>query len=143
MDCAAVMNSCDAQAERVGFAALTEIERIVVLVSRANFEIELGGFSSFYYNAAGDFAAECIDALEAIGAIGAAAALRKGNAMFPGGPPRDRQRRYEALRLVDVESALAALDREFYSENPDVFSRLCSFIEQNRSKLSGYSGDGN
>jgi hypothetical protein len=34
-----VMNGCDAKAQRVGLAQLTAAERVVVLVSRANFEI--------------------------------------------------------------------------------------------------------
>ena len=54
MDHAEVMNSCDAKAQRIGLARLTAVERVVVLVSCANFEIELGGLDSFYYNSAGD-----------------------------------------------------------------------------------------
>ena len=48
MDHAAVMNSCDKKAQRLGLASLTDPERVVVLVSRANFEVELGGLSSFF-----------------------------------------------------------------------------------------------
>jgi len=45
-------------AERVDLARLSTTERIVVLVSRANFEVELGGLSAFFYNSAGNYAAE-------------------------------------------------------------------------------------
>ena len=48
MDYAAIMNSCDAKAERVDLARLSTTERIVVLVSRANFEVELGGLFAFF-----------------------------------------------------------------------------------------------
>ena len=49
MDHAGVMNSCDVKAQRLGLQRLTAVERIVVLLSRANFEIELGGLDAFYY----------------------------------------------------------------------------------------------
>ena len=134
MDHAAVMNSCDAKALRVGLAALTDAERVVVLVSRANFEVELGGLSAFFYNSAGDHAAETLPALEAVGAGQAAAALRDAMARFPSGaPPADREARYAGWR--QVSESLGALDAEFYREQPDVFSRLCSFIEVHTSEL--------
>ena len=50
MDHATILNSYDAKAERVGFGKLKASEKIVVLVSRANFEIENGGLSQFFYN---------------------------------------------------------------------------------------------
>jgi hypothetical protein len=60
------MNSCDVKGERVGLARLTTVERVVVLVSRANFEIELGGLDAFYYNSAGNEAVPTVDALVAV-----------------------------------------------------------------------------
>jgi len=89
------MNSCDEKAQRVGLPALTDTELIVVLVSWANFEIELGGMSAYFYNSASDHAAETVLALEVIGAKKAASALRAAMDKFPGGsPPTDRERRY-------------------------------------------------
>jgi hypothetical protein len=137
MDHAAVMNSCDEKAQRVGLATVTKIERVVVLVSRANFEIELGGFSAFFYNSAGDYAADTVSALEAVGAVRASAALRAAMAKFPGGtPPTERELRYgwhEAL------GSLGEFDSEFYEEKPDVFSRLCTFIEAHAAELSEHA----
>lgn len=135
MDHAAIINRCDEKTQRVGLAALTETERIVVLVSRANFEIELGGFSAFFYNSAGDHAADTVIALDAVGAIRASAALRAAMSKFPGGiPPTERELRYAGWQ--QVSDSLGEFDREFYSETPDVFSRLCSFIEANPAELS-------
>ncbi len=132
MDHAEVMHHCDAKAQRVGFARLTPAERVVVLVSRASFEIELGGLDSFFYNSAGDYAVPTVAALEAIGATRAAAALRDANALFPrGSPPRDREERFAGLEVVRILAGrpLAALGREFERDEPDMFSRLCMFIE--------------
>ena len=103
VDHAAVMNSCDEKAQRVGLAALTDAERTVVLVSRVNFEVEVGGLSAFFYNSAGDYAAETVPALEVLGAKKAAAALRAAMAKFPGGlPPADRELRYPEIGRAHV-----------------------------------------
>jgi hypothetical protein len=138
VDAADVMNNCDAKAQRAGLARLNPIERIVVLVSRADFEIELGGLDSFYYNSAGDEAVPTVEALESVGAKLAGAALRAANGLFPGGaPPRNREQRFEGLEVVrsQAESSLAALGREYGREEPSVFSRLCEFIEEHATEL--------
>ena len=138
MDYAAVLNSCDEKAQRVGLPALTDTELIVVLVSWANFEIELGGMSAYFYTSASDHAAETVPALEVIGAKKAASALRTAIAKFPGGsPPTDRERRY--LGWQQVSESLGALDAEFKGEWPDVFSRLCAFIETHAAELSEHA----
>lgn len=134
MDHAAVMNSCDEKAQRVGLAALTDAERVVVLVARANFEVELGGLTAFFYNSAGDHAAETVPALEAVGAMKAAEALRAAMAEFRGGTPAaDREFRYPAWQ--QVSESLTSLDAAFGHDEPDVFSRLCSFIEAHAAEL--------
>jgi hypothetical protein len=84
---------------------------------------------------AGQLAVETVGALEEVGAVKAAAALRDANALFPGAPPADRESRYEALQLLGEGGCLGVLDREFYGEKPDVFSRLCAFIEEHESEL--------
>ena len=138
MDHATVMNSCDEKAQHAGLSALTDIERVVVLVSRANFEIVSGGVSAFFYNSAGDHAAETVPALVAVGANTAAAALRTAMAKFPGGsPPADREFRY--LSYQKVSESLEMLDAEFYWEEPDVFSLLCSFIEAHAVELAEHA----
>lgn len=138
MDHAKVMNSCDAKAQRVGLASLTEVERVVVLVSRANFEIELGGLDSFYYNSAGDEAAPTVVALQAIGATQAASTLREANSLFPGGvPPRDREKRFAALQVIRKlpRRPLTSLEKKVIRDEPDVFSCLCRFIETHANEL--------
>ena len=138
MDYAAVLNSCDEKAQRVGLPALTDTELIVVLVSWANFEIELGGLLAYFCNSASDHAAETVPALEVIGAKKAASALRAAMAKFPGGsPPTDRERRY--LGWQQVSESLCALDAEFKGERPDVFSKLCAFIETHAAELSEHA----
>jgi hypothetical protein len=141
---AGVMNSCDAKAQRLGLKRLTATERIVVLVSRANFEIELGGLDAFYYNSAGDEAVLTVDALEVVGATQAASILREANALFPGGsPPRDREKRFAGLEVVRKlpRCPLSSLEKKVGGDVPDVFSRLCDYIEAHAKELQEH-GDG-
>lgn len=145
VDHAGVMNSCDDKAQRVGLSRLTAVERVVVLVSRANFEIELGGLDAFYYNSAGDEAILTVDALEAVGAIKAASALKKANSLFPNGSPsRDRQKRFASLEAIRKlpRRPLGSLEKKITSEDPDVFSRLCSYIEANAKDLKKHGIEG-
>lgn len=141
MEFAAVMNSCDEKSDRVGLAALTEIERVVVLVSRANFEIELGGLSSFFFNSAGDHAVDTVAALEAVNASRAAAVLRTAITKFPDATyPTDRELRYPSLQKV--LDSFDSLDAEIYREDPDAFSRLCSFMKTHEAELGEHAPDG-
>lgn len=134
MDHATVMNNCDAKAGRVGLAALSDIERVVALVSTVNFEVELGGLSSFFYNSAGDHAGETVLALEAVGAVYAAKALREAVASIPDGiSSSDRVRRYTWWQ--GASDSLAMLDEVFAQDRPDVFSRLCSYIDLHADEL--------
>jgi Domain of unknown function (DUF4375) len=137
MDHAEIMNGCSDKAERVGLAGLNAAERVVHLASWANFEIENGGMWQFFDNSAGDHAAETVTALETVGAVRAAAALKAAMAGFPGGSPSaDREERFAGLQAVS--ESLNSFDREFYAESPDVFSRVCSFIEAHAADLREY-----
>jgi hypothetical protein len=133
------MNSCDAKAQRVGLERLSAAELVVVLVSRANFEIELGGLDAFYYNSAGDEAVATVAALEAVGATHAVSTLREANALFSGrSPPRDREKRFAGLEIVRKlpKDPLESLERKVGRDDPDVFSRLCSYIEAHAKELN-------
>src|SRR4029453_16024167 len=76
MDHAKVMNSCSAKGWRKGLSELTAIERVVHLVSWANFEIANGGLSQFFYNSSGENAEETVEGLKAVGAQQAAESLQ-------------------------------------------------------------------
>jgi Domain of unknown function (DUF4375) len=83
VDHAAVMVSISDKARSAGLARLNRAERIIYLASWVSFEVQLGGFSSYFYTSAGDHAPEAAAAMEAIGAVHAAAAVRAAIACFP------------------------------------------------------------
>ena len=136
MDHAEVMNSCDGKAHRVGLDKLTAAERIVTLLSHANFEIENGGISQYFYNSAGENATEALAALKEVGAMRAAAALQAALALFPTGMAITGTDAHFCEVLNQVSDELNNLTSEFYAEHPDVFSQLCTYIENHASELT-------
>jgi hypothetical protein len=57
------------------------------LIGALEDEVNNGGFDRFFFNSAGNEAAEIIQALEAVGASKTAAIVRRACAKFPGGMP--------------------------------------------------------
>jgi hypothetical protein len=53
-----IINRCDSKRDQLGLEALSVPERVISLVSWADFEIENGSLSQFYYNRAGDDAVQ-------------------------------------------------------------------------------------
>ena len=126
MNPAEIINSCDLKFQRNGFESLTAKERIVVLASHVNFEVQLGGVGTYFHNSAGAFAAEAVEALVELGAIAEAAALRKGRELL-------RARSWESLAASD---AFEPLTEAFAKATPDLFTRLCAFVEKHASGLA-------
>jgi hypothetical protein len=141
MDHAAVMDGCDGKGDRVGLDKLTPLERTISLVSRFNFEVELGGLGTFYYNSAGQHAIEIVKALKAIGAKQAAAALESANRLLPlGQADRDSTQWHDTLRAL-ANAAPCPFDpfeAAIAEESPDVFCKLCAFIDQHAEELREY-----
>ena len=131
-----MMNSCDAKYHRIGLDKLTSAERIVTLLSHANFEIVCGGMSQYFYNSAGEYATEAVAALKEVGAVRAAAALQTALAFFPAGITTTGTDERFCKLLSQVSDELNNLTREFYAERPDVFSRLCTYIDNHALELT-------
>ena len=132
MDHAKVMNSCDDKFRRVGLAKLAPAERVVHLVSWANFEIENGGLSQFLWNSSGEHATETVEALEQVGAHQAAATLVEAIALLgPGGRVGDTD--YQT-----VSGPLWELTKKCYDQKPDMFDCLCAFIDAHETELRAH-----
>jgi hypothetical protein len=86
------------------------------LIDALEGEVNNGGFDQFFFNSAGNEAAEIIQALEAVGASKTAAIVRRACAKFPGGmPPAERFVRQDVL--LDVVSP----DAEAFEQEDDDF----------------------
>jgi hypothetical protein len=107
-------------------------EDIRGLVGRLEGEVNNGGFDQFFFNSAGDRAADSIEALEAIGAHKTADIVRRACARFPGGmPPADRFARQEVLEIVSPDSeAFEDEDQAFLAYEEDLASLVASHVDR-------------
>ncbi len=98
------------------------------LIDDLEAEINNGGFEQFFFNSAGDYTEETIQALVKIGANHTADIVNKAASKFPDGmPPKDRDNRQELLEEVSPESdAFEELDEEFLAYEDDLASLASS-----------------
>jgi hypothetical protein len=92
------------------------------LVADLEAELNNGGFHQFFFNSAGDRAAQTREALRAIGAVRTAALLERACARFPGGaPPVDGdERQVLMLTLAPRSDEFDAEDTAFYAGGEDL-----------------------
>ena len=111
---------------RDGIAGLTAVERTIALCSIAGFEVDLGGVAAFFHNSSGDLSHEAVEALLEIGATQQAIAIQTGRDLL----------KNSSWRALVAEDAFEPLTQQFHSDDRDVFSRLCEYIEAHASELA-------
>lgn len=120
-----IIAACDRKFQSVGLDALTSKERLVVLPSWANFEVELGGVGAFFHNSAGTLAREVVDALIELGAMEQAAAINRGRELL-------RNRTWQELAAA---SEFERLTDKFLASMPGLFERVAAFVELHVQEL--------
>jgi len=105
-------------------------QEVARLIQMLEAEVNNGGFDQFFFNSAGDFTAETIEALETIGASSTADILKRAAVKFPGEmPPKDRGVRQDALLEISPEpNAFQELDQEFYAYPDDLSGLLGEYL---------------
>jgi hypothetical protein len=114
-----------------GFSHLAENERVFSLVWSLEGELNNGGFNQFFFNSAGNRAAETTNALRAIGAEHTASILEQAILVFgPSGPARDWALRQEQLNALpnDAIDALSKLDTVFLKYTDNLSALLANFM---------------
>lgn len=107
----------------VGFESLSEWERDLAVLWQVEAGMNNGGFVHYYSGSSGDLAFHAPEALARVGAAEKAAIVRTGNSLFgPAGPPRDRNQRLAALRLLGPPAfdTIDDLERRYYEDPVDV-----------------------
>ena len=83
---------------------LTYSQRVVLYVANITREVNNGGFNQFYFNTSGNYAHETHEALLFIGANKTADILKRANDLWPDHMvPRDRDKRFEMLKVINKE----------------------------------------
>lgn len=128
--------------DRSGFESLSESERAAFCIYPLDAEVKNGGFSQYFYNPSGDFAAETATALQEIGAATAVSLLERAMSVFPGSQPskewEERQAQMDELP-VTAELLLRAQDDAYYEmmempEDPLVLLREYVLARRNLFK---------
>ena len=117
-------------------AEISEAERVFICIWQLEAEVNNGGFAQYFTNSSGDLAADAPAALEAIGATHTASIVRGANAIFPGGPPRDRDAREDAFGAI-AEDAFEELDDRFLAYEDDLSSLLYAYVQAHQSEIRG------
>ena len=117
-------------------AELSTEERHFVCVWQLEAEVNNGGFHQYYFNSAGDLALDTAEAFDAIGARHTAQIVRGANAVFPDGPPRDRDARQSALDGLP-DDAFVEFDDRFLAYEEDLSSLLYAYVQSNRRSIRG------
>src|SRR5262245_24322969 len=98
LDMFKISDAVFARFTKLGFEKLSAPEKVFQCVWGLEAEVNNGGFSKFYFNSAGDHAADTVKSLEAIGAEHTANLVRRANALFgEAGPSPDRFKRQKQL----------------------------------------------
>ena len=114
------------------FAALLPRERIFYLVSALEAELNNGGFNQFFFNSAGDFTTESVEALRTIGADQTAMLLEQAADVFrPVTPsPNWSERQAQVNAFTEAQNAtLESLDRMFDAYRDNLSRLLANFME--------------
>jgi hypothetical protein len=109
-------------------------EKNIVYVEELEREINNGGFNQFFFNGAGDYTEETIDALSAIGSKVFLEILTQARREFPPGRfPRDRSQRQAILKDMPEKSndVWERLDQRFMRYEEDIHHLLVKYIKIN------------
>jgi len=118
---------------------LSSPERIFFICQTLEREINNGGFSQFYFNSSGNFAAETPNALLKIGAEKTSEIVRHANSLFTEGLNQDRFQRQNMLEQYlteEIEEELDSLDSAFYKYEDNLAKLNYDYVMKNKGNFS-------
>jgi len=125
--------------EELGFTDLSEPEQIIFCTWQFVCDVNNGGFRQYLINPAGEFAAEGVAALEAVGMPRAAALLRRALAVVPNQkvpkPHETRSRAIGSLPAAINEGYFQQLTDEFFASPEDPYALQWDYITRHRLKF--------
>ena len=120
-----------------GTSALDHNELVLLSVWFLEAEVNNGGFNQYYWNSAGELAAETVNSLKEIGAHETASIVEAANSNFPNSlPPKNREERQDILEELENSGTLKldSLDNEFYEYPCDLTELMYKYMHKNSLK---------
>jgi hypothetical protein len=111
-----------------------------MLIHLLDAEVCNGGFSQYFFNSWGDYAAETAAALQLLGASRIANLLERAMAEFgPNGPPRDGSARSTRVRELEASGPRwLGLDRQFHDHHlDDIPGAILREVHRHREEFGG------
>ena len=125
---------------KVGFQSLSDSEKIFWCIWELEGDVNNDGFDGYFYNSAGDYAVEAVDALEKIGARKTADIVRRANGIFKDRrPPRDRNLRQDQLLALpeSAQEKLDSLSEEFFKYEENLSQIVYNFVKTHLADFPG------
>ena len=109
---------------------LSEPEMNVVLIEELEREINNGGFNQYFFNSAGNYTVETINALKIIKSKVLSSIFQNAISRFPNGiVPINRFDRQKILLEIDKEIKLwTDLNNEYFKYEEDIYKLLLDYI---------------
>jgi hypothetical protein len=127
----------DQKASRLGNAALSEDERIVLAVEALEREVNNGGYSQFFLNSSSEYAGIIVDSLRRVGCPVTAGITQKAiNALKLTSSSVDQIEAAMAAENEDWDEELGRCDDSYYNSGEDIAGRLFAFIKANVTNIS-------
>jgi hypothetical protein len=129
--------------EAEGLEALTQPQKVYVVVDRLYAEVSNGGFAQYFANSTGDYAGYAVEAYRRIGATETAQIVARAVSLFgPEGPSPSRDARsYQLSRLSDDDFAvLEQLDSAYYDGAHRVETLLTMYVLENSDHFRESAG---
>ena len=114
--------------------ALTDEEKVIVLIEEYEREINSGGFNQFYFNTSGNYYNNIVDALKKVKSIKFIDLLKKSSTPFPDSIiPSDREKRLKIIEEIedDAEELWEELEQEFYKYEENIHELVLQYIREN------------
>ena len=113
------------------FENLNEFEKIFIYIDIFENHIKKGGFDAFFWNSAGQFSHEILDAYEQVGAANTAAIIYNSFLLFGEIPiPKDTNTRRAILSKLPPQ-VWNTLDEKLYHCNDNMKYLVLEFVKKN------------
>jgi hypothetical protein len=120
---------------KLGYEKLSPEEKVFQCVWGLEAEVNNGGFNQFYFNSAGDHAADTVKSLEVIGANHTANLVRQANACFGKAEPSTdrfaRQKQLLALEDAGKSKEMENITNEFLKYKDPLGKMLEAYVAKN------------
>lgn len=126
----------DQKAARLGDGALSDEERIILVIEALEREVNNGGYELFFGNLSREYASTIVDDLREIGCPKTAEVTQKALRVVQEDPMTEEElTNFSWTENEGLHTALNDCDSLYFALGEDIAERLFAFIKSNRSRI--------